>query len=204
MGLQQRVVRQAVEDLGVREVPLGSNTGPRVREMQANTWLAGTGWPWCAAAVCTWYEEAGRALPFPTAGAWDMGNRGRAAGWVTSRPVAGDIVTFSFGAGHVAIFLGFVNGQVRSIDGNADHMVKECRRPSSQVREYVHVPDDDEPALPVPPALTKPPVFQVVRGQGEKTRVIYTGNWKGATASARRLLAKGATAVRIRKRRPKP
>ena len=45
------VVKVALAEVGTTEVPLGSNSGPRVRQYQASTSLGGTGWPWCAAFV---------------------------------------------------------------------------------------------------------------------------------------------------------
>lgn len=47
--VHEQIVRFALDELHrhVHEVPMGSNSGPRVREYQAATWLGGTGWPWC-------------------------------------------------------------------------------------------------------------------------------------------------------------
>lgn len=50
-SVNQRVIDIAEAELGVEEVPVGSNSGPRVRMYQASTSLSGTGWPWCAAFV---------------------------------------------------------------------------------------------------------------------------------------------------------
>lgn len=53
------VVKVALAEVGVTEVPLGSNSGPRVRQYQAATELAGTGWPWCAAFVEWCWKRVG-------------------------------------------------------------------------------------------------------------------------------------------------
>jgi len=55
--LRRRLIRIAKKEVGVREVPKNSNSGPRVREYQKATWLDGTGWPWCAAYVCWCVKE---------------------------------------------------------------------------------------------------------------------------------------------------
>ena len=59
MTYGERVARAALVDLArpTVEVPAGSNTGPRVRQMQRSADLGGTGWPWCGAAVSAWYAE---------------------------------------------------------------------------------------------------------------------------------------------------
>lgn len=55
----------------VREVPLGSNRGPRVEEMQKAAGIS-PGDPWCCAADFTWYKEGATALgitsPLPVTG----------------------------------------------------------------------------------------------------------------------------------------
>lgn len=53
------VVRVALAEVGVTEVPLGSNSGPRVRQYQQATSLGGTGWPWCAAFVEWCWKRVG-------------------------------------------------------------------------------------------------------------------------------------------------
>ncbi len=49
--IRQKLVDIAKREIGVREIPKNSNTGPRVREYQRATWLAGTGWKYCAAYI---------------------------------------------------------------------------------------------------------------------------------------------------------
>lgn len=51
----------AIGELGVREEPPGSNTGPRVREYLKPTGLDRV--PWCAAFACWCAEQAGSPLP---------------------------------------------------------------------------------------------------------------------------------------------
>ncbi len=53
------VVKVALAEVGVTEVPLGSNTGPRVQQYQAATDLGGTGWPWCSAFIEWCWKRVG-------------------------------------------------------------------------------------------------------------------------------------------------
>lgn len=60
LNLRQKFTAIAKREVGVREVPKDSNSGPRVREFQAATNLGGTAWPWCAAFVCWCIREWGK------------------------------------------------------------------------------------------------------------------------------------------------
>lgn len=79
--IRQVMVKLAFREIGVREIPKDSNTGPRVMEYQAASWLEGTRFAWCAAFIC-WLVAAARneiggqfkwKRP-KTAGAWDFEN----------------------------------------------------------------------------------------------------------------------------------
>ena len=196
------VMKWAKGELGVHEEPLGSNRGTRVEFYQAHDWLPGGGYPWCASFVDTAWEVGGkRKLPFPSAGAWDLGNRARAAGWaVTSvkQLVAGDFVTFKAGAGHVAIFLAYRNGLVETIDGNVDNAVELRSRTLTTVRDLIHVP---ELPVAVPPKTTKPPVFEIVTDE-KGGKVIYVSGTLAVSRFINRFLRRHPeTPIRIRKKR---
>ena len=201
----EAAVAWAENELGVREHPDGSNTGERVRFYQDRDWLPGTGYPWCAAFVCAVWEEGGKkALPWPSAGAWDMGNRARASGWTVSHPSMlkpGDIVVWAFGAGHVSIFLSYdaKTGAVVTRDGNVRDQVCDNTRPLSQVRDLIHVPE--LAVKPVPPKTTRPPVFQVVSGDGEG-KVIYVSGARAIGKRLARLLARNPAGIVIRRKKP--
>ncbi len=138
---------------GVKEVG-GNNTGKRVREYQAATWLDGTGWPWCAAFVCWGIREASKkmALPFErprTAGAWDFEN------WATDQKLklykprrgikAGDIVIYDFS--HIGVAIADESrGYVATIEGNTDGAgsregggVYEKKRKTSSIRSHIRL-----------------------------------------------------------------
>lgn len=201
--LGERALALAIKDIGTREVPPGSNTGPRVREMQANTWLPGTRWPWCAAACCTWYEEAGYKLPDPSAGAKDLTQRAARNGWGRSVPIrdapAGAIVSFNIGSGHVALLERYDarTGMVHTVDGNASDMVKRCERPASSV--YMAVVVKGDPGLPKPKP-TKGPWRQVVTSESGTEVVVYRSrNLDRVLRRASNLVRRGAKSVTVEK-----
>lgn len=120
----------AQKELGVKEQPPGSNSGPRIREYQAATSLGGTGWPWCMAFVCWCFKQAGKPLQYPTASVGNFANWARQHdGFVVTRPFRGDCICYRFDAGNWEDHVGFVekvlalskNGKpwfVRTVEGN--------------------------------------------------------------------------------------
>lgn len=125
-----RLVRIAEAEVGVREVPPDSNRGPRVEQFQQSTWLAGSGWPWCAAFVCWAVREAMASEKFEwvrpqTAGAWDFER------WAREQPGGlkllrgstpakkGDILVYTFS--HIGIAAAdMTGGLVATIEGNTN------------------------------------------------------------------------------------
>lgn len=93
MSVNQRVVDIAESQLGVEEVPLGSNSGPRVREYQASTTLPGTGWPWCAAGVTWTWTKAGVSTNACSPSTAIMAALGRQLEWLGD-PVPGAAVVW--------------------------------------------------------------------------------------------------------------
>lgn len=130
------MVRIAEAEVGVEEVN-GTNTGKRVNEYKAATWLdPEKGWPWCAAFVCWVVREALKATGTPqtdtfkrpqTAGAWDFENWSRKqdrSTW-TRKPTAGDIkagdiVVFRFSHIGIAVEDMEPDGTVQTVEGNTD------------------------------------------------------------------------------------
>lgn len=128
-SLKDAIVRLALSEVGIREIPRNSNRGERIEEYQAATWLEGSGWPWCAAFVCWLCREAGmsNALRPTTPGAWDFEN------WARKTPEAatlikpirgtkiepGDILVFTFS--HIGLAVGSGRwGKVSTVEGNTD------------------------------------------------------------------------------------
>lgn len=200
MSLHKKAVAGAKTDLrnGVQEVPLGSNTGPRVRVMQSHTWLGGTGWPWCVAACITWAEEAGFKLPYQGAGAYLYLDWAKKEGWTCTlaQAVPGDFVVFNIGSGHMAMLASPVKGAVvHTIDGNSSDRVKENFRSTALVRGIVHLP---EGPIYLPPP--KPPLFEVVTSESGH-KVIYVSTASKIGKKLPKILTKyGRVTIRRKKK----
>src|SRR5437868_13509870 len=87
----------------------GANTGPRVREYQAATGVAGSGWPWCDAFCDFCFSEAGRPLDELKRSAgvelsYELAER---HGWLVDSPQRGDLVCFQWDSGALD-HIGFV------------------------------------------------------------------------------------------------
>lgn len=149
----QAAVRIAAGEVGTRENPMGSNSGWRVRQYQAATFLGGTGWPWCAAFTCWVWEHAGHKLPYRTASAYGMLSWARGAGWAKASHdlTPGDLVVFNVGSGHIAIFERWDGDTIHTIDGNHLNMVARASRHRSTVAGGIHIPETPvAPPKPVP------------------------------------------------------
>jgi hypothetical protein len=184
-----KAVSWAVNRLGQREEPLGSNTGPFVRQCQEATWLAGSRWPWCVAFWIKAWKTAGRKLPYLGAGAYAMLDwyRKHLPGWVVpiERAKPGAAVIYNVGSGHCAMlerFYSETKPYVATIDGNVSDMVARRSRHVSLVRGVIDPPERDIGA--VKPA--KPPVFEVVTSESGHKKLIYAS---GARAVGRKLPA---------------
>lgn len=135
----ETLARIAESQIGVREKG-GNNKGPQVQVYQSATWLAGTGWKWCAAFVCWCVWQAIQKLGITpkgwsrprTAGAWDFEDWGRGlkphgpnGAWKVFKstpetpPRRGDIITFTWS--HIGIVTGY-DAKTKTIytaEGNA-------------------------------------------------------------------------------------
>lgn len=115
----QRIVRRALADVGLLEMPPGSNRSPRI-----DAYLRAVGSPlgssWCAAAVAAWWRDVGVRVPPAEAGscaAWERWARSTGA-W-REAPSVGSAVLY--GMGDVALHMGVVvriAPLVLSVEGN--------------------------------------------------------------------------------------
>lgn len=133
----ETLARVAESQIGVREEG-GNNKGEMVQAYQRATWLAGTGWKWCAAFVCWCVLQALQVRAISpkgwkrprTAAAYDLEEwaAGRAphgpnAGWQLmprgSTPRRGDVVTFTWS--HAGIVTGYdaAKRMAFTVEGNA-------------------------------------------------------------------------------------
>ena len=158
-----KLVSLALAEVGVREVPLKSNKGPRVNEYKAATNLNPTEpWFWCAAFICWLVREAVYALEIPqtktfrrptTAGAWDFIRWSKEQDNTTStkmRPSwhdieAGDILVFD-NVSHIGLCVKTpTSNTMQTVEGNAgddegrngDGVYKKNTRKASNVRARI-------------------------------------------------------------------
>lgn len=119
-------VAQRYLDLGVHEVPTGSNSGPFIDDWIRALGLP-PGLPWCAAAACAWVKEAnGGSYPdgfHPSASGLRLLQLNAAL--CLPRPWApqpGDIAVWAHGHGtsHVAVVETVGDGTFQHISGNTN------------------------------------------------------------------------------------
>ena len=202
MTVAKRIIAAAELELGVHEIPAHSNSGARVKQYQATTWLPGTGWPWCVAFAWTWLvwgQVLHTPCPYPTASVEQLEAWARLHGWAAIDPRPGDLACLGHGR-HVTIVHHLLPGGVRfaGIGGNQSDSVRISEYARSDISTLVRVPASYG-KLPYAPA----PRYEVVRGEGEKAHVVFTGGKLDATVGrAQRALARGARVVTIRRTRP--
>lgn len=104
----------AGKELGVKEDPAGSNSGPRVREYQHSTNPGQTGFPWCASFATWCLREAGWKVTFSQMAyvpAWvSQAHAGKSNLMVVSasQTIPGDIATYDWNNDRIADHIGFV------------------------------------------------------------------------------------------------
>lgn len=114
--------------LGVKEDPAGSNSGPMVRTYQNSTNPGVTGFPWCASFVTWCLRKAGWKVEFPSMAyvpQWvALALQGKHGFYVIPAKEAkgGDIVTFDWNNDRIADHIGFVLGPV---DSNGNFKTRE-------------------------------------------------------------------------------
>jgi len=118
-ALAQAIVRRAMCDIGIVEMPPGSNRSRRIDE-----YVAAVGSPpgsrWCAAAVAAWWRDCGAQIPPANAGScnsWVAWSR-QLKSW-SSIPVAGSAVVY--GSNGIATHIGVVvrvTPRLLSVEGN--------------------------------------------------------------------------------------
>ena len=133
-GLAEAALAMAIAEIGVREVPVGSNGGPRVDQYLAATGLNG-GFFWCMAFIYWCFREAakerGVANPFPkTAGCLKAWNEASAFRITKATAIAKPelvvpgavfILDFGGGAGHTGFIRSSQGGALKTVEGNTNN-----------------------------------------------------------------------------------
>ncbi len=142
-GLQTKLTAKVLEiaagEVGVLEVPLGSNRGPKVDQYLTAVSPSLLGQPWCTAFLYWVFGKASTALgianPFPqTAGvhnAWRLSGKSRPAADIVTveeaardpsliRPGAVFFIDTGHGRGHVGLVVANLNGKLVTIEGNTN------------------------------------------------------------------------------------
>ncbi len=139
--LQQRLINIALKEVGQHEVPLGSNSGPRVMEYQATTDLKKpkTGWAWCAAfvdwCILQWLQDPEVRVALKLSPKDIESWRPKTAlaygytAWAKSKGIkvlpkgsvakVGDIIMFN-NASHVGLVEKVVNNLIYTVEGNTN------------------------------------------------------------------------------------
>lgn len=121
----------AETQLGVTEVPAGSNWGPKVKEYLKAAEISVPA-PWCAAFTTWCFEKAGKKLTFPgqaSVGFWETW--AKKTGQMAKVPMPADLICYRFDADNWPDHIGFVVkvlafkwrnkvfvGYVKTIEGN--------------------------------------------------------------------------------------
>jgi hypothetical protein len=189
-------------ELGVREVPYGSNRGPRVRQYQSSTGAYGAAW--CVSFLQWGFQQVGvPRIANRSAGVFYCVDWARRNGLLRYSPKPGYLAAYMWSAGHIGIVEDVSPGGFMAIEGNASNMVRRKWRDGRNT-VYIKVPGIDyETKRIVPPPPPKPawvPRFQIVAGEGPKAKVLVNwGKWNVVNARIPRLVARGQ-AFRIRRK----
>lgn len=123
MPMPQQFVKAAVQEIGVKESPPGSN------KVKYNTWyygkaVSGAAYPWCMTFVQWCAAQCGVPLPIKTASCTVLMNAAKKSGqWVTNGYRTGDIVIYDFTGNrkapvHTGIVESAAASGVTAIEGN--------------------------------------------------------------------------------------
>ena len=204
--------------VGCHEIPAGSNNGPCVNEAQERTWLrvpgpGQQGWPWCVAEFqLTVWKVFGKEYPRLSAEVCDLAADARDRSLTIPPGAAKPGDWLCLGCDHITCLVSrdAAAGTFVGLGGNQSDAVRESPYQWSRVTAVISTMRLaallEGTGTPVPPPKPKRrPVYQVVRGEGEKARVVYTSPSLDAAASkAAELIRKGATGAKLIKRPPKP
>jgi len=204
-----KVSQLAATHIGQAESPLGSNRGTFVEACQRATFLAGTGWPWCAAFVCYVAAQAGVRLSYASASANGLADHYVSQGCAVSINHAhgGDVADFNIGSGHTAIIeaVDLEHGVVHTIDGNWGDRVERVVHPISSIRRIWRIPGVAAQG-PAPHKPKLPPWVVATSAHGHRKIVFRASTKKGLLRWLRhhtieRIAPNGVTITRAKRTR---
>lgn len=129
MTFGEKVAHTLLSQVGIHEIPWGSNRGPEIHVYEAST--GGYGEPWCASFRSWGCRKNGYTGPV-SARAWDWDNFGMRVDLADAQ--VGDAVTFNIGDGHIGTYLSHTKTLVQTVDGNTSDQVAVRERPVSVIR----------------------------------------------------------------------
>jgi hypothetical protein len=127
-AIRDLVVRDALELVGIREQPPGSNSGPAVHQIQSSTGAYGL--PWCVSTVQRIWQKAGIGTwANRTAGAYQLADYARAHNATVPHPIAGASVVYRLGDGHAGTIVKvYRDGTFDAVEGNYSDSVARVHR----------------------------------------------------------------------------
>lgn len=204
----------AWQELGNAEKPLGSNLGARIRKYKEMTWFnPDLPWPWCV-AFWQWIiwqifggrTRKGKKLKFPlgTASVSELASYARSKGLTTTTPEEGDAacigqgvhVTFLYAWGEGGSFVGLGGNQAHRVqlsNYNKDSVTTwiSTKKVLAFMADYYNLDLSEE----------RPPIFEVVKGEGGQRKIVFTGRKVPALRRVRRLIEAGANKVTMRRKK---
>lgn len=199
--------------VGVHESPNGSNRGPiqvsnpngGVDFFEEHDFVAGVGYPWCAAFWLTCWAMAGHAFPYRSPSAFALGDYAKKHGMAVSvnHLVPGDGCVWNEGSGHISMFEKFDpnTGLVHTLDGNWNNQVMRATHKVGNLRVGIHVPE--KAVLPTPPD----PFFVIATSVNGQKKILFShrATQKKVLGLLPRLIHKyGASGITIKRSKKKP
>lgn len=153
MTAAEAIVQEAHSLLGIHEVPIHSNGGPGVHEIQTSTGAFGA--PWCVSTVQYIIKKVlGYTIADRTANVYYLAGYGEKHGWATYGPNVGGPVCYYIGLGHAGTVVQVLkDGTFYAIEGNEADAVRLMHRDPKQIHCVFLKPPylDVVPPKPVPP-----------------------------------------------------
>ena len=117
-GLNRRIVKRALLDIGICEVPPGSNRSGVIDEYNLAAKVP-AGSYWCASAVAAWWRDAGAEVPEYPAGCDEWMKWAKATRRWSTKPVPGAAIVYGkpTDANHIGVIVR-VSPITLAVEGN--------------------------------------------------------------------------------------